>query len=214
LPRRLVIALAAVCLAAPPLARADGDPASDYLLTQDVFFPFDAKVPTAQAGQLSALAASAKREGFPIRVALIATPYDLGAITALWGKPQPYARFLGQELSFVYKNRLLIVMPAGYGVYDNGRPVERDRAVLAKLPRPGTTGPELADAATTAVQRLAAAHVVKLALPPPSSGGGQSQWSDRLLLIAIALTLTGIGLAATLGIRHRREVGAGRSELP
>jgi hypothetical protein len=214
LRRTAAAAVAVACLAVPAVARADGDPASDYLLTQDVFFPFDAKVPTAQAGQLSALAASAKKKGFPIRIALIATRYDLGAITALWGQPQRYARFLGQELAFVYKDRLLIVMPAGYGIYDNRRPVARDQAVLAKLPPPGTTGPELASAAARAVQRLAKAHGVEVQLPPASGGDGQSQWGDRLLLIAIALTLIGVGLAAALGVRHRREAGARGAELP
>ena len=50
-----------------------------------------------------------------IRVALIANPSDLGGITAFWGAPRRYARFLGLELGYYYKNSLLVVMPAGIG---------------------------------------------------------------------------------------------------
>ena len=47
--RALFVAVAAALLAVP-LARANGDPASDVLLTQPVFFPFDARwlTPTAR----------------------------------------------------------------------------------------------------------------------------------------------------------------------
>ena len=38
---------------AVPAAHADGDPASDYLLTQNTFFPFDAKVSKEQAEVLN-----------------------------------------------------------------------------------------------------------------------------------------------------------------
>ena len=48
-------------------------------------------------------------------MAIIASPYDLGAVTALWRKPRAYARFLGIELSLAYKQRLLVVMPNGFG---------------------------------------------------------------------------------------------------
>ena len=53
--------------------------------------------------------------GFPIRVAIIASRSDLGAITGLWLKPRAYARFLGLELSLAYTGRLLVVMPNGFG---------------------------------------------------------------------------------------------------
>ncbi len=32
------------------------------------------------------------------------------------GKPQTYARFLGSELRFIYKDNLLVVMPQGFGI--------------------------------------------------------------------------------------------------
>src|SRR5439155_11165503 len=130
--RGLAVAVAAACLAglAPGLARADGDPASDYLLSQDVFVPFDAKIPSASAGRLSRLLQEAKTHGYPIKVALITTPFDLGAVTPLWGQPQRYAQFLGQELYFVYRGRLLVVMPNGYGISRAGKPVPGERKLL------------------------------------------------------------------------------------
>ena len=56
------IAILAALLAVPA-ARADGDPASDYLLAQKVFFPYDLKVPTATQQQLAALVDEANRVG-------------------------------------------------------------------------------------------------------------------------------------------------------
>jgi hypothetical protein len=47
-------------------------------------------------------------------VALIASPLDLRVIPSLYGKPQQYADFLDQEISFAGKQRLLVVMPDGY----------------------------------------------------------------------------------------------------
>ena len=57
---------------------------------------------------------------------MIASSYDLGSITSLWRKPRTYARFLGAELQFVYKDRLLIVMPNGFGISRQGQPVDRE----------------------------------------------------------------------------------------
>ena len=55
-------------------------------------------------------------------MAIIGAPVDLGAVTALWDKPPAYASFLGVELSLVYKQRLLIVMPNGFGFNWTGHP--------------------------------------------------------------------------------------------
>ena len=99
-----------------------------------------------------------------MRVALIAFPADLGSITALWGQPQRYAEFLGQELSLVYHGRLLIVMPGGLGVYHAGRAVGAEQAVLTSIPLL-RTGVRLGALALTAIQRLAAASGHSIAIP-------------------------------------------------
>jgi len=108
--RTLILALLAAALVVPA-ARADGDPASDYLIQQQVFYPYYSNVPKATLQQLEATVAEANKKHFTIRVAVITSPYDLGSLSALWEKPQPYCRFLSLELAFVYKNRLLVVSP-------------------------------------------------------------------------------------------------------
>ena len=132
---RLLAALSAVAilvLVAPTSGRADGDPASDYLLSQKVFIPFDVKVPQPDQRRLVATVARATRSGYPIRVAVIGTDYDLGSVTVLWRRPQQYARFLGVELGFVYKGRLLVVMPNGFGFNRPGRSPVAEDALLSQ----------------------------------------------------------------------------------
>jgi hypothetical protein len=192
-------AFVAACGLAVPLARADGDPASDYLLSQSTFIPFDAKVSKEQAEQLNGVVAEAKKQGFTIRVALIATEIDLGAVPSLWRKPETYARFLGQELFFVYKGRLLTVMPNGYGVSRGGKPLRSAQRAVDALPKPGEGGAALATAAARAVQRLAAQAGVRVAIPRPSSG--DSATSDRIIIAAI---VGGIVLLLFAGLAARR----------
>ena len=80
-----------------------------------VFLASDSGISVGKQVQLGNLLSSADKSGFPIRVAIISQPNDLGAITALWQKPAAYASFLGTELSLSYAQRLLIIMPAGFG---------------------------------------------------------------------------------------------------
>ncbi|HUO71429.1 MAG TPA: hypothetical protein VMU39_11670 [Solirubrobacteraceae bacterium] len=131
-PRCMIVAWLA------PDVRADGDPASDILTTQALFLPQDAGVPAAQQAQLVELLQAARRSGYPIRVALVASRGDLGSITELWQKPQSYAQFLGQELALVDRGPLLVIMPVGFGVYQVNRTPARPRAVLDALAPPRT----------------------------------------------------------------------------
>src|SRR2546423_1634368 len=113
--RMLAAALLAVALAAPSAARADSDPASDTLLLQDVFLPVEPPLSQSDASAIRKLAATMKKAGYPLKVAIIATPNDLGLVPQIFGKPQYYAGYLGREIDFNKKNNLLVVMPAGYG---------------------------------------------------------------------------------------------------
>ena len=113
---------------------------------------------------------------------MIAKPFDLGAVPSLYGKPKTYARFLGQELFFVYKGRLLIVMPDGYGASRGGKPLPSAQRVLDTMPPPGKDGSALVAAATRAVQRLASQEGVRVVIPPVASG--DSATSDRLIIAA------------------------------
>jgi hypothetical protein len=206
LTRAAVQTLVAAVLAAGTLAstaRADGDPASDYLIGQKVFFPFDAKFPAKQQAQFAGLVDAANKAGFEIRVALIATSYDMGSVTALYRKPRTYARFLGQELAFVYKQRLLVVMPNGFGFNWPHHPSAPAYAVLAKIPiTPSSTG--LLDAARTAVQRLAAADGIKVAAPPNVTTPEQRNSRDRLIIITAAVAALLLAVAARFALRRRR----------
>ena len=107
------LAFVLTCAASP--ARADGDPASDYLIEQQLFLPIDGRISAQAETQLAQTVRDATERGFPIRVAVIWSPYDLGSVTALWRKPGPYARFLSAEITYFYKGRLLVVMPNGLG---------------------------------------------------------------------------------------------------
>jgi hypothetical protein len=183
---RVAVAAAVAACAVVPVALADGDPASDYLLSQKTFVPYDMKVPKAQSEQLKAIVAAANEQGFKIRVALIGKPFDLGAVPSLWREPKTYAHFLGQELFFLYKGGLLVVMPNGYGASRRGKPLPSAQHVVDTLPSPGEGGAALAAGATRAVRKLAAQEGLKLATPIPSPSSDQSTSSDRIVLAAIA----------------------------
>jgi hypothetical protein len=182
------LAAAALVALVPPRSLADGDPASDYLLGQNAFLPFDVKIPAGKGTQLAQLLVNAKRAGFPIRVAVIGTRYDMGSVTVLYGKPKQYARFLGTELKFIYRGRLLVVMPNGFGYSVGGRTAPS--GPLAGLHAPGRDGTRLANSAITAVQRLAAADGVRLVVPKAK----QTHTTNRDRVIIAAGALTGIAL--------------------
>lgn len=193
-----------LALVAATTARADGDPASDFLLTQNVFLPYDARISATRSEQLAALASAAAREGYPIRIALIASPVDLGSVTALWAKPQQYARFLGAEVSFAYRGRLLIVMPEGLGTYQLGHTSGRQRHALAGLKvEPGANG--LAATAITAVERLAAAHGIRLHAPRLAAPSKRTSGDRlRLGLIGAAALVVLAALLPVMRLRRRR----------
>ena len=178
--RRALLATAAIALLAVPAARANGDPASDVLITQQVFIGPEVPLSTADRDQLTKTVAAANERGFPIRVALIAFTGDLGTAVSLWKHPQQYSDFLGSELAFAYQNRLLIAMPSGFGFHHGLRPVAKERRVLARVPV-GKTPSALARSATQAVRALAAAQGITL----PTETHKSTAWRDRLI-IAVA----------------------------
>ena len=192
----LAVALAALGFAS--IARADGDPASDYLLANQVFVTTPSGSLSPAQRQLVKTVAAANRAGFTIRVAVIANPTDLGAIPQLWRQPRTYARFLGQELSLAYKQRLLVLMPNGFGFNWPGHSSEPEYRVLAKVPiQPGSRALSLSAAA--AVHRLSAAHIPAAgtaAASAPSSG------PSAVLILAIVLVFVA-ALAAITVVRMR-----------
>lgn len=200
-PATLTLLLAAaLALAAPALA--DGDPASDFLIGQKVFLPFDDKIPAQQQGQLTGLVAAANRAGYPIRVAVIGSSYDLGSVEALWREPKQYAKFLGVELSFAYKGPLLVAMPNGFGFNHPKHSTAADERILAGIPV-GGGGSGLAAAAITAVERLAAAHGVTVT-PPAVARPHSTTGSDRIHLVIGIAALLAAAVAVRWLIRRRQ----------
>jgi hypothetical protein len=182
-------------------ARADGDPASDVLATQTLYLPQDAGVPAARQAQLGTLLSDAARAGYRIRVAVIASPTDLGSVTALWRQPQDYARFLGQELPLVYRGPVLVVMPDGYGLY---------HAAATRLAPP--TAGALGTAAIGAIERLAAAsgHTVALPVAPARSSAGASSAIPWLVFV-IGAALIAVAWSASLRAKPLRQARSSSS---
>jgi hypothetical protein len=183
--RRALLVVAVVALLEAGGAQANGDPASDVLITQQVFVGPEVPLQPSTADKLNKTVADANARGFRIRVALIAFTGDLGTAVSLWRHPRDYARFLGSELAFVYTNRLLIAMPSGFGFYRGTKPAAKEQRVLARL-RAGRTPDELARSTTAAVRALAAADGVTL---PKISSGGSSAWRDRLIIAAAGVLI-------------------------
>jgi hypothetical protein len=208
--RKLALVVVLATAVAAPAARADGDPASDYLLGQQLFVPSDTGVSSAAALQLNSLLAGARRGGYTVRLAIIASRYDLGSVTVLNKKPRLYAHFLSQELRFVYAKRVLVVMPNGYGIARNGKPVPAEQKVLDRLPPPTVTrGPGLAGAAARALRALATHAGVRIVPAPIVStrSSGDTSARDRLTIIsAVAVILIlGSGFAYFRRRRTTRE---------
>jgi hypothetical protein len=204
--KRLAVLVALVALLVPGAARANGDPASDVLLGEQVFLPFEAPISSSAQSDLRKTVADANTKGFKIRVALIAFTSDLGTAVSLWKHPEDYSKFLGKEIAFVYTGPLLVSMPSGFGFYDQGRPVAKEQQVLATI-KPGQIPTALAESTTEAVRALAAAQGITL--PKVSSGGG-SATHDRLILgAAVAAFLLVLVFPASL--LRRRARGAARS---
>jgi hypothetical protein len=199
---RLTTLLVAIAVAAaiPAAALADGDPASDVLLGENVFYPYSPAVSASTQRTLNAVTAAAHRARFPIKVALIASPVDLGVIPDLFGKPQKYADFLDQEISFQAKQPLLVVMPAGYGVEGMSAAAAASLATLAKPA--GSRSDDLAKAAIKAVPALARASGHPIA--SGGSGGGSGGGSSSAIILG-ALIVAALATATVLVVLRRRQ---------
>jgi len=183
MPRVLLLAALAALLGVPGAA-ANGDPASDVLITQQVFIPFAAPISKSAEEELTKTIEAANERGYTIRVAVIVFSGDLGTAVSLWRHPQAYSKFLGSELAFVYTNRLLISMPAGFGIYRGRRPVAKEQRVLARV-RARRTPTELTESTTAAVRALAASEGIEL----PTISAGGSEWRDRAIIAAAGALL-------------------------
>ena len=194
MPRlRTVLVLAALLtVALPATARANGDPASDVLITDRIFLPYQA--PSAdQVTKLRGVIDRARSAGQPIRVAIIHSPRDLGAVSNLFGHPREYAELLRTELinpvepgARGNREALLVVMAAGFGT--GNVPPEVDRK-LRGIELPADADPdELVAAAGYGVQELAraAGNPIPATFDKPDPGGAGGALLPILITVGFA----------------------------
>ena len=122
----------------------------------------------------------------------------------LYGKPQRYANFLGQEIVYYYKGPLLVVMPNGYGIYQGRRPRSpRTRSCSRGSPPPGST-----DGNALAVGRERRAGARPQPRDHAATAGraesGSSSNRDRLAIVGAVILLCIVGLVLRLVQRRRR----------
>jgi hypothetical protein len=200
------------------MALADGDPASDVLIGQSAFLPWDAGATPAQQARLGAILGAAARDGYPIRVAVIASQSDLGSVTALWRQPELYARFLDQELSLAYRGPVLIVMPNGVGLASAAPLSTAERAATAATGKAASIArPQLTAVAESAAEKLAAAagHPLPAAVltsaAAPSAAGASSTGTTAYLVLAAGAVLIAIAWAASLRARPPQSLARRRA---
>ncbi|HWF54612.1 MAG TPA: hypothetical protein VG223_08300 [Solirubrobacteraceae bacterium] len=203
-PLLAVIALLAIGTGA---ALADGDPASDVLLGTDVFYPY-APVSKSAQDALNAAVSALRHHGSPLKIAIIASPTDLGVIPALFDHAQQYAQFLDTEISFQGPQPLLVVMPSGYGTEHLGSAATA--AVAALAPPAGKGAGALTAGALAATEKIGAAdgHPIAGATTAGTGAGAGagagSGGSTGLVigLVVVAVLTTGGLVAATLRKRQ------------
>ncbi|MCW2968500.1 MAG: hypothetical protein JWM71_2272 [Solirubrobacteraceae bacterium] len=206
-PRRATALLCLVgLLCAPAAALADGDPASDVLLIQDVYLPYSPQPSKPLAKALTGLVASVKRAGYPMKVALIETRGDLGAYPELFGQQQRYAKLLASEIVFrVHHPHLLVVMASGFGALNLG---PKATGLLRRIKvDQGAQSDGLVSAALQAVAKVASANghptqVPRVQAAPASKGSGSSSHT-ALYVVAAIIVVLGIALIA-VSVRTRR----------
>ncbi len=206
--RGLVVLAVALSLALLSAQRAvaDADPASDILLASQVFYPYQPAVSPALQKQLGQKLSGLKANGLNLKVAIIQSPVDLGALPNIFGKPQQYADFLDKEISFNTPQPLLVVMPSGFGVSHAGPAgALKDLKIDAARKSDG-----LAQAAIQAVQRIAKANGKSTTGASASGTTGGSGGSSSLITFGVPIVVILLGAGAALFLRRRAAVvGAG-----
>lgn len=177
------------------------------MLTDDVFLSYQSPYGSAEGRELEALAVQARRHGFPIKIAVIARPEDLGPEGDLYGHAGLYSKHLAGALTSTYVGTLVVAMngrPGGFGVHGPGAtPAARRALARMKLPQTPPTAAELARLAAVAVQRVAAASGHHLPVP---AAVGKKKTSSRILdaFLIGALALAALGGGAALLARWLR----------
>ena len=200
----LVLLLAAAALsAAAPAALGDADPPSDVLLLQSVYYPYQPPVSDRLRRTLDRLVAQSQKAGYPVKVAMVESAVDLGAIPQLFGKPAEYAPFLGREIAFKTKAPLLVIEPAG--IATNNVTAKAQQAIQPIKIDNSKQSDGLVAAAIEAVAKMATAsgHPVA-AVPVPAGGGGKNGSGGTSPLIVFGAPVLLVALAALIAALRRR----------
>lgn len=208
-------------LALAPPALADGDPASDVLLSQDSFLPYAPPVQPKLKKALESVLKQAEKAGYPMKVALILSESDLGSYSQLLNQAQKYTDLLSGELGALNPNgdaskalHLLVVMPGGFGGNNLGGKVN-DALQPVKIQGEAQSD-GLAKAAIAAVARIATANGHPVKVPAEaniklssSDASTKRNTTSPLVFAAPALLLfVGLAVAGRVAVRRQRHEAA------
>jgi hypothetical protein len=205
-PVLVLIAALAVALA-PSAARADGDPASDVLITNTLYTPVAQKISPPVLRRLQGTIEQANAGGFKVRVALILDRSDLGAVPQLFGHPVKYVKLLSAELFYAWKGAIIAVQPSGIGV-QNIEPLAPAQSVANAI---RITAPSTADglalAANDAIRTLAgedSSITFTADGTPAGSTSSSSLFTTRNVLGAVLVVMLILLLVGQIVVRRRR----------
>ena len=177
----------------PARTYADGDPASDILLAQGAYYPYNLRNDQPLEAAMNKALGESARAGLPLKVAVIGSRIDLGLDPRFFGHPQRYAEYLDKEIAFNERPRLLVVMPQGFGLV-----AVTDHGELAGVGIDSHGPVALVRTAILAVVTLARANGHDIALPAVPVGapshGGPPSWlifSAPVLLLVLLGSLLG-----------------------
>ena len=205
---RALTAAALLALLAVAPARADGDPASDILYGDNVFLSLVSPQVNAKGRALEQLTAAAAQRGLPLKVAVVQSPTDLGAVPQLYGQAERYAKFLHVEITYGrWKGTLIVVMngkPGGVAVAGPAARQASARVRRLTIP-PHANLDQLGDVAIAAVRAVAASRHVRLpAVRESSSHSGSGLLLEGIVVAAAALIAAALVVLTLRKPRRKR----------
>lgn len=202
----LVLAALAAGAVAAPAALANGDPPSQVLRASDVYVPASPASPTLVRA-LRAAVRRANAAGYSAKVAVVGSTYDLGDLVQAFGRPQEYANYLAGDVrahpGTPRQFTLLVVMPAGAGIAGRNFSDPERRAARTIAVQSGAGSNALVGAATTTLERMAAAGGHRIGGAGTKGGNG----SSGAVIAAVLGALAVLTLVAVLASRARRRAG-------